>query len=71
MSYLMKQHEWLFFSQIKNSIEQINQNWIKTFHWTNSHNVKNQNKQNCDVIGHECCKNVFNDEIHQTDSQFL
>ena len=55
----------------KNSIEQIDKNHFKTFHWTNAHNMKNWNKQNHNSIEHKCRKNFFHDKSYEIDLQFL
>ena len=58
---------WLtIFCTNENSIEQINKNHTKNFHWTNTHNVKNWNKQN-HVLEHKRRKNFFNNKSYEID----
>ena len=60
---------WLIiFYTNENLIEQINENRFKISHWTNAYNVRNWNKQNCDVVEHERRKSFFNNKSFEIDS---
>ena len=55
----------------KNENEQNHKNNFEPVYKTNLHNVKHKQKQNHNVVEHECHTRVFNCELQKIDSQFL
>ena len=55
----------------ENENEQIHKNGFKIVYKADSHNVKHWQKQNRNVVKHECHTRVFNYELWKIDLQFL